>query len=466
MQQTSTAGVVRDIIREKLPQEYRWSCAGDELTPYNNEARAKLEDAYAAFRQGRGPTYPTVAVGDCEVSLKTMTSRHARTGVQRDVVRELEHDRPVVPPPDNTLAREASSVKLQAAQRGRAARKAGLRAALAASRLQATERGRLVRTKRRAVAARIRAAAGFLVVQRRRPPRSGEGLAATKLQTTNATAEEEAAAITAAVVDDLGRETDEEPAAPATLTRAESVRSAEAEWRKARDVIRAIPHAHAPMSRALQRLVEQREAAFRDEARRDAEAEDEAARRKREEEEAAAEEARQRAAQELIMTRVLTRLVKRKLGDAVETWCVGLAERKSWLSRTTTTAPDSFATTGIFASTQSLGATFKSTREEASSYLDEIMRSPSLARASSARARSRGARGVAGEVIEACRLELLAAAAGPRRAADDARLPVLAARPQGPHIQSTRRLRARGDAGAGPAGAVADEAAGFSAAGG
>ena len=122
MQQTSTAGVVRDIIREKLPQEYRWSCAGDELTPYTNEARAKLEDAYAAFRQGRGPTYPTVSVGDCEVSLKTMTSRHARTGVQRDVVRELEHDRPVVPPPDNTLAREASSVKLQAAQRGRAAR--------------------------------------------------------------------------------------------------------------------------------------------------------------------------------------------------------------------------------------------------------------------------------------------------------------------------------------------------------
>mgnify|MGYP007125878718 CR=1 FL=1 len=60
----------------------------------------------------------------------------------------------------------------------------------------------------------------------------------------------------------------------------------EAEWRKARDVIRAIPHAHAPMSRALQRLVERREAAFRDEARRDAEAEDEAARR-REEEEAA-----------------------------------------------------------------------------------------------------------------------------------------------------------------------------------
>ena len=298
MQQTSTAGVVRDlVIREKLPQEYRWSCAGDELTPYNNEARAKLEDAYAAFRQGRGPTYPTVAVGDCEVSLKTMTSRHARTGVQRDVVRELEHDRPVVPPPDNTLAREASSVKLQAAQRGRAARKAGLRAALAASRLQATERGRLVRTKRRAVAARIRAAAGFLVVQRRRPPRSGEGLAATKLQTTNATAEEEAAAITAAVVDDLGRETDEAPAAPATLTRAESVRSAEAEWRKARDVIRAIPHAHAPMSRALQRLVEQREAAFRDEARRDAEAEDEAARRKREEEEEA-EERRKLEAQE------------------------------------------------------------------------------------------------------------------------------------------------------------------------
>ena len=121
MQQTSTAGVVRDIIREKLPQEYRWSCAGDELTPYAHEARVKLEDAYAAFRQGRGPTYPTVAVGDCEVSLKTMTSRHARTGVQRDVVRELEHDRPVVPPPDNTVAREASSVKLQAAQRGRAA---------------------------------------------------------------------------------------------------------------------------------------------------------------------------------------------------------------------------------------------------------------------------------------------------------------------------------------------------------
>ena len=207
--------------------------------------------------------------------------------MQRDVVRELEHDGPVVPPPDNTLAR-ASSVKLQAAQRGRARAEAGLRAALAASRLQATERGRLVRTKRRAVAARIRAAAaGFLVVQRRRPPRSGEGLAATKLQTTNATAEEAAAAITAAVVDDLGREADEEPAVPATLTRAESVRSAEAEWRKARDVIHAIPHAHAPMSRALQRLVEQREAAFRDEARRDAEAEDEAARRKREEEEAA-----------------------------------------------------------------------------------------------------------------------------------------------------------------------------------
>ena len=149
------------------------------------------------------------------------------------------------------------------------------------------------------------------------------------------------------------------------------------------------------MSRALQRLVEQREAAFRDEARRDAEEEDEAARRKREEEEAA--EAQKRAAQELIMTRVLTRLVKRKLGDAVETWCVGLAERKSWLSRTTTTAPDSFATTGIFASTQSLGATFKSTREEASSYLDEIMRSPSLARASSARARSRGGRAASPE---------------------------------------------------------------------
>ena len=130
-----------------------------------------------------------------------------------------------------------------------------------------------MRTKRRAVAAHVRAAAGFLVVQRRRPHRSGEGLAATKLQTTNATAEEEAAAITAAVVDDLGSEPDEEPAVtPATLTRAESVRSAEAEWRKARDVIRAIPHAHAPMSRALQRLVEQREAAFRDEARRDAEA--------------------------------------------------------------------------------------------------------------------------------------------------------------------------------------------------
>merc|ERR1711965_719132 len=171
------------------------------------------------------------------------------------------------------------------------------------------------------------------------------------------------------------------------------VRSAEAEWRKARDVISAIPNAHAPMSRALQRLVEQREAAFRDEARRDAEAEDEAARRKREEEEEE-EERRQREAQRTIMTRVLTRLVKRKLGDAVETWCVGLAERKSWLSRTTTTAPfsESFATTGIFASTQSLGATFKSTREEASSYLDEIMRSPSLARASSARARSRGGR--------------------------------------------------------------------------
>ena len=97
------------------------------------------------------------------------------------------------------------------------------------------------------------------------------------------------------------------------------------------------------------------------------------------------------------MTRVLTRLVKRKLGNAVETWCVGLAERKSWLSRTTTTAPDSFATTGIFASTQSLGATFKSTREEASSYLDEIMRSPSLARASSARARSRGGRAASPE---------------------------------------------------------------------
>ena len=396
MQQISKEGVVRDLVREKLPREYRWSCAGDELTPYDNEARAKLEDAYAAFRQGRGPTYPTVAVGgDCEVSLKTMTSRHARTGVQRDVVRELEHDRPVVPPPDNTLAREASSVKLQATQRGRAARKAGLRAAHAAARLQAIERGRLVRTKRRAVAAHIRTAAGFLVVQRRRPPRSGEGLAATKLQvreTTNATAEEEAAAITAAVVDDLGRETDEEPAvprAPATLTRAASVRSAEAEWRKARDVIRAIPHAHAPMSRALQRLVEQREAAFRDEARRDAEAEDEAARRRREEEEAAAEEARRRH-QEAVMTRVLTRLVKRKLGDAVETWCVGLAERKSWLSRTTTTAPDSFATTGIFNSTQSLSTTLKSRREEASSYLDEIMRSPSLSRASSARARSRG----------------------------------------------------------------------------
>merc|ERR1711965_1213315 len=167
------------------------------------------------------------------------------------------------------------------------------------------------------------------------------------------------------------------------------VRSAEAEWRKARDVISAIPNAHAPMSRALQRLVEQREAAFRDEARRDAEAEDEAARRKREEEEEE-EERRKLEAQRTIMTRVLTRLVKRKLGDAVETWCVGLAERKSWLSRTTTTAPDSFATTGIFNSTQSLSTTLKSRREEASSYLDEIMRSPSLSRASSARARSRG----------------------------------------------------------------------------
>ena len=166
------------------------------------------------------------------------------------------------------------------------------------------------------------------------------------------------------------------------------------------------------------------------------------------------------------MTRVLTRLVKRKLGDAVETWCVGLAERKSWLSRTTTTAPDSFATTGIFASTQSLGATFKSTREEASSYLDEIMRSPSLARASSARARSRGGRAASPE--KSLRLADWNFSPPPPDRVVRRTTP---AYPYSPPvlkdlIQSARRLRARGDAGAGPAGAVADEAAGFSAAGG
>ena len=41
-------------MSEKAAAEYRWSCAGDELTPYNNEARAKLEDAYAAAARAAG----------------------------------------------------------------------------------------------------------------------------------------------------------------------------------------------------------------------------------------------------------------------------------------------------------------------------------------------------------------------------------------------------------------------------
>ena len=175
---------------------------------------------------------------------------------------------------------------------------------------------------------------------------------------------------------------------PATLTRAESVRSAEAEWRKARptssrDPARARAHEPPPPKR----LVEQREAAFRDEARRDAEAEDEAARRKREEEGGGGAAKREASDDHDARADAPGSASRRRRRDQV----VGLAERKSRLSRTTTTAPDSFAATGIFASpTQSLGATFKSTREEASSYLDEIMRSPSLARASSA-ARGRAA---------------------------------------------------------------------------
>ena len=72
------------------PQQYQWywQC-WDEKVEYPADVRDRLEKAYTEFKAGRGPTYPTVAVGgDCEVSLKTMTSRHARTGVQRDVVRE------------------------------------------------------------------------------------------------------------------------------------------------------------------------------------------------------------------------------------------------------------------------------------------------------------------------------------------------------------------------------------------
>ena len=236
-------------IREKLPQEYRWSCAGDELTPYNNEARAKLEDAYAAFGQGRGPTYSTVSAGDCEVSLKTMTSRHARTGVQRDVVRELEHDRPVVPPPDNTLAREASSVKLQAAQgrprRGRPAcarrwrRRASRRPSAAASCARSDGPSRPASGRRRASSsssvvgrpARARASRRQSSRRRRTPPPKRRPPPSRPPPSTTS------------------RRPTRLPRAPATLTRAEGVRSAEAEWRKARDVIRAIPHAHAPMSR-------------------------------------------------------------------------------------------------------------------------------------------------------------------------------------------------------------------------
>ena len=66
------------------------------------------------------------------------------------------------------------------------------------------------------------------------------------------------------------------------------------------------------------------------------------------------------------------------------------------------------------------------------------------------RAVARRPRGVAGVVAAVGGLELLAAAAGPRRAADDARY--LHRRPSSrTSHQSARRLRARGDAGAGPA---------------
>ena len=62
----------------------RW----DARTLYGDDVRDKLEAAYAAFREGRGPTFPIIDRGRRrQVSLKAM-QQISGTGIKRDVVRE------------------------------------------------------------------------------------------------------------------------------------------------------------------------------------------------------------------------------------------------------------------------------------------------------------------------------------------------------------------------------------------
>jgi len=336
MQQAHTrTGMKQDVTRE---------LESDVRTPYVDDVRHRLEAAYAEFKEGRGPSFPTVDVGgEYNVQLKTMQQRHARTGVQREVVREISSHVPKAlpppaaappppvaapppaaapPPPVATTSREASCRKVQAAERVRAARKAGTCAAMAAARLQASERGRLVRTKRAAVTAHILAAARLLEDQNDMVSVHVEPLAEAALDEPT-TASEPAGE----------RSPAKRGGRLPGFNRAESVRVAEAELRKARDAIKTTPH--APISRALRRLIDEKEAEFTSAAR---------VRRAFEIWAFTAcnnflrwvREARRR---QVVVVRVLTRLIKRKLANVFETWCVGLAKR-SWLSRSTTTAPD------------------------------------------------------------------------------------------------------------------------------
>lgn len=364
MQQVHTrTGMKQDVVRE---------LESDVRTPYAADVRHRLEVAYAEFKEGRGPSFPTVDVGGgCTVQLKTMQHRHTRTGAQRDVVREIESHVPkalpppaaapprpvaappppaaVPPPPVAPLSREASCRKVQAAERGRAARKAGMCAAMAAARLQASERGRLVRTKRAAVTAHILAAARLLEDQNDTVSVHVEPIAEAALDEHTAASGPaepsvepmpEPATASEPADKHFGLRSGAGERSPAKrggrlpgFNRAESVRVAEAELRKARDAIKTIPH--APISRALRRLIDEKEAEFTAAAR---------VRRAFEIWAFAAcnnflrwvREARRR---QVVVVRVLTRLIKRKLANVFETWCVGLAKR-SWLSRSTTTAPD------------------------------------------------------------------------------------------------------------------------------
>jgi hypothetical protein len=90
-------GSVGSLGSATMPMVPRWYYVeGEDRKPYADDVGAKLETAFVELKAGRGATYPTIAVGgDCEVLLKTrctspMQQRHTRTGIQRDVIRELE----------------------------------------------------------------------------------------------------------------------------------------------------------------------------------------------------------------------------------------------------------------------------------------------------------------------------------------------------------------------------------------